>query len=147
MVRRVGEVEVAGGVGGEAVRECEGCGRRGSGVAGEAGQASAGDGGDQAGAGGDLADAVVVGVGKVEIAGGVDGNARGRVDGSGEDGGPVAGVALRACAGDGGDETSAGIDAADAVVRGVGEIEVAGGVDGESGGEVELGGEGGGAVS
>ena len=60
--------------------------------------------------------------------------------------GRVAGEALSAGAGDGGDDSGGG-DFADAVVAGVGEVEVVGGVEGEGGGEVELGGGGEGVVA
>ncbi len=65
------------GVDGEAVREGESGGGCGGGVAGEARDAGAGDGGDDAGGGVDAADAVVVGVGEVEVVGGVEGEAGG----------------------------------------------------------------------
>ena len=67
----VGDVEVVGGVEGEALRGVELGGGGGAVVAGEALGAGAGDGGDVA-EGVDLADDVVAGLGDVEIALGVE---------------------------------------------------------------------------
>ncbi len=111
-------------------------------VGGEAWRAGAGDGGDDAGDEADFADAVVVGVGEVEIVGGVESEALGRVECGGGGGAGVAGEALRAGAGDGGD-VAGGVDFADDVASGLGEVEVAGGVEDDGGGENERGGEGG----
>ena len=77
------KVEVAGGVEREGGGEVE-LGGGGEGVvAGEAWRASAGEGGDGAGGEVEFADAVVVGVGDVEIVCGVEGEALRRVEGGG----------------------------------------------------------------
>ena len=91
-------------------------------------------------AGCDLADAVVVGVGEVEVVGGVEGQAGWGVDGGGEGGAVVACVGLGAVSGDGGDGAGGEVELADAVVVGVGDIEIRR-VGGEGGREAELGGE------
>jgi hypothetical protein len=139
VVGGVGEVEVAGGVDGEALWEREGGADGRVGVAGEPEGASTGDGGDDAGTGGNAADEMVVGVGEVEVVGGIEGKALRRVDGGLDSGAVVAGDSLCAGTGDGGDETSGGGYATNAVVGGVGKVEVADGVESECGGKIELG--------
>ena len=115
-------------------------------VAGEALCAGAGDGGDDAGGGVDLADAVVAGVGEVEVAGGVEGEGGGEIELGGGGEGVVAGEAGDAGAGDGGDDAGGEVEFADAVVVGVGDVEIVRGVEGQALGGVECGG-GGGAAS
>ena len=83
-----------------------------------------------------------MGVGDVEIVCGVEGEALRRVECGGGGGAVVAGEALSAGAGDGGD-VAGGVDLADDVVRGFGEVEVAGGVEDDGGGEDEGDGESG----
>ena len=96
--------------------------------------AVAGYGGDDAGGGVDAADAMVGGVGEVEVAGGVDGEAVRKGESGGGGGAVVSGEGWSAGTGDGGDDAGGGVDAADAVVVGVGEVEVVCGVEGEAGG-------------
>ena len=142
LVVGVGESDKGGG------RECGAAGgveRGGSGggvVSCEGLGAVAGDGGDDAGGCVDTADAVVGGVGQVEVAGGVEGQAVREGEGCVSCGGAVTGVARCAGAGDGGDDAGGGVDAANAVVVGVSEVEVAGGVKGEAGGGIDGGGVG-----
>jgi hypothetical protein len=69
-----------------------------------------------------------MGVGEVEVACGVEGEALWGVECRGGCGATVAGEALSTGAGDGGEMTS-DIDLADDVVRDLGEVEVAGGVE------------------
>jgi hypothetical protein len=90
---------------------------------------------------------VVVGVGEVEIVGGVKREAGGRVDGGGGGGTVVSGEALSAVACNGGDDAGRDVDAANAVVAGVSEVEIVLGVDCERDGEVELGAGGGAAIA
>ena len=68
-----------------------------------------------------------MGVGDVEVVGCIEGQALGRVELGGGGGAVVAGEALRAGAGDGGD-LAEGVDLADDVVAGFGDVEVALGV-------------------
>ena len=103
----------------------------------------------QAAGGGDAADEVaVVGEGEVDVAGGVHGEIAEGVEGTGEGGAfeVHAGLEGDAAAGDGGDHAF-GIDAADAEIGGVGEVEIALGVVAGEGGLVEGGVEGGAAVA
>ncbi len=100
----VGEVEIVGGVEGEALRGVECGGGGGAIVAGEALGAGAGDGGDVAG-GVDFADDVVRGFGEVEIAGGVEDDGRGEDERNGECGG--LGWACAECLSEGEQEESA----------------------------------------
>ncbi len=145
----VDEGYVSGGRRGEAGGELAGSvgdDRRASKSKGSGrGVAQASDGVD-GGCGGELADSVVVGVCEGELVCGEDGGTGG-VEGGGGGGSGVAGEALRAGAGDSGNDAGGGVDAADAVVGGVGEVEVAGGVDGQAVWEGETCGDGGGAVS
>ena len=103
-----------------------GCGG-GAVVAGEAWSAGSGDGGDGAGREVEFADAVVVGVGDVEVVCGVEGQALRGVELGGGGGAVVAGEALGAGAGDGGD-CAGGVYFADDVVGGLGDVEIALGV-------------------
>ena len=77
---------------------------------------------------------MVFGVGYVEVAGGVDGEAAGEGEGCVGGGAVVSAVGCGAGSCDGGDDAGSGVDATDAVVVGVGQVEVAGGVGGEAGG-------------
>ncbi len=99
------------------------------------------EGGDAA-LGGDLADAVVVAVGDVEVSAGVKGKAGGGVEARLI--GRTIGETLWASSSEGGDIALGG-DFADAVVAHLGDVEVSVGVKGEASGEVETG-LGGGAV-
>ncbi len=135
MVAGVGDVEVFCWIEGEGRGEVELGGGGGGVVAGEAGGGSR-DGGDDAGGEVEFADAVVVGVGDVEVVCGVEGEALGGVECGGGGGAAVAGEALCAGAGDGGDVAD-GVDLADDVVGGLGEVEIAGGVEDDGGGKDE----------
>src|SRR5207253_3800120 len=107
VVAEVRDVEVTGGIEGHAAW-AELRGGRGAAVAPEAVPTVAGVGRDGA-PGGDLADAVVVQVRDVEVAGGIEGHAVGRVEMRGGRGAAVDRVALRISAvvgrgdGEGGD--------------------------------------------
>src|SRR5262249_14270187 len=101
---------------------------------------------DGAGRFDDLADAFVVGIADVDVAGGVQRHPVGVAD-VGRRGLPaVAVVADGAGAGDGGDD-AVGFDCANAVVVPVGDEYLVLGVDGQGGGIVQLGGGGGAAVA
>ena len=115
-----GKVELSGG--GEDV------------VTGEAWDAGSGDGGDDAGSEIEFAEAMIVGISDVEVVGGVESEALRRVECSGDGGACVAGEALCAGAGDGADLAES-VDFADVVVGGLGEVEVAGGVEDDGGGQ------------
>ena len=146
VVAGVGEVEIVCGVEGERSGKVELSGGGEGVVAGEAG-GRAGDGGDDASGEVQFADAVVVGVCNVEIAGAavpvIEGEALWRIECGGSGGAIVAGEALRAGAGDGGD-LPVGVDFADVVVSGFGDIEVAGGIEDDRGGQEKGDGESGG---
>ena len=135
MVAGVGEIEVAAGIERQGRGEVELGGGGECVVAGEAGD-GAGDGGNDAGGEVELADAVVVGVGDVEVVGGVESEALRRVECGGGGRAIVAGEALCTCSGNGGD-VAGGIDFANDVVRGLHKVEVAGGVEGHCGGQGE----------
>src|SRR5579871_381221 len=102
--------------------------------------------------GGDLADAVVAGVGDVDVPVGIDcdalGNAQQPIDG-GASVVILAGSAAQAGlagAGKGGDDAVRS-DHADAVIGGVGDVQIAGGVDGQALRGVQLGVHGGAVVA
>src|SRR5439155_1371940 len=118
---------------------------RGAAVAREALRTCACVGRDGA-AGADLADAVVVRVGDVEVAGGIEGHAVGAAELSGGRGAAVAREALRTGAGVGRDGAAGG-DLPDAVVLTLRDVEVAGGIEGHADGFVELRGGRGAAVA
>ena len=125
---RVGDVEIAVPVEAASVRHREArCGGRAA-VPAEGLLAVAGDRGDEAGCRVDAAHPVLVGVGDVEMADGVEGDAH-RVGGEGRfhrrtavpgGAGPHLGGAA---AGDRGDDPGGEIDGAQAVVAHVGEVE------------------------
>ncbi len=83
LVLRVGEVEVAGTIQNKARGGCNACGSGRAAVAGISLYAITDDGGDHAGDGIDATDAVVAGVAKQDVAGGVDDDTLGREDGCG----------------------------------------------------------------
>src|SRR6202011_1558325 len=93
----------------------------GAGVSGEGLSSLPGYGGDDAGGGVDTADAVIRGVGEVDVAGGVDREAEWKAEGGCFGRGVVAVVACGSYAGDSGDDTRGGGDLTDAMVVGVGE--------------------------
>ena len=128
VVAGVGEVEVAVGIERQGRGEVELGGGGERVVTGEAG-CGTGDGGNDAGVEVEFADSVVVAVGDVEIVYSVESEALRRVECGGDGGASVAGEALRSRSGDGGDVAD-GVDFADDVVRGLGNVEVAGGVKG-----------------
>ena len=109
-------------------------------VTGKPRNAGAGNRSEDAGGEVELADAVVVSVGEVEMVGCVQRKTLRGVERSGDGGAIVAREALHAIAGDGGDEAGDGVDAADAVVRRLGKVEIAGGVKGDGRREEERGG-------
>src|SRR5206468_2761182 len=129
------DVEVAGGIEGHAMGGVELRGGRGAAVAREATAATAGVGRDGA-PWADLADAAVAAVRDVEVAGGIEGNVPGEVELRGGRGAPVAREAKVAAAGVGRDGAP-GRDLADAVVGGVRDIQVAGGIESHAGGGQE----------
>ena len=85
----------------------------------------------------DAADAAIKAVGDKDVAGTVDRDAIGLVERSPPRRPAIAGVAGLAIAGDGRDAAAPGVDAADAVVEGVGKTEVAGAVEGDAEGAVQ----------
>ena len=105
------------------------------------------DGCDDASGGIDSTDAVVAGVGEVEVACGVEGESGGKVELSGGCESVVAGEARSTGSCNRGDDARGEVEFADAVIVGVGEVEVAGGVEGEALGGVECGGDGGAIVA
>ena len=88
---------------------------------------------------------MVAGVGEVEIIVAVNGDGSREIELGGGGGAVVPGETRGFNAGDGGDGAGSGVDATDSMIVGVGEEEVAEGVEGEAVGGVERGG-GGGAV-
>src|ERR1700678_1533333 len=127
----VGEVKVVGGVKSEGGGGIDGGGCGGALVAGEPLGADACEGGDDAGGSVDAADAVVTGVGEVEIVCGVECYGGGKVElGRGCEG-VVAGEAWDAGSRDGGDDAGDEIKFADAVIVGIGYVEIVGSVEGE----------------
>src|SRR5207249_4556711 len=128
----VRDVEIAGGIDGHANGYVELRGGGGAAVAREARRAGAGVGRDGA-PGGDLADAAVVVVGDVEVAGGIEGHAIGCGELRGGRGAAVAREATGATTGVGRDGAPGG-DLADAAVVVVGDVEVAGGIEGHANG-------------
>ena len=97
--------------------------------------AIAGDGGDDAGSV-DFADAVVLCVGYVEVVGGVEGEGGREVEVGGGGGVVVTVEAWSRGTSDGGDDTGGEVEFADAVVVGVGDVEVVCAVDCEALGRV-----------
>jgi len=127
VVGGIGEVEIVCDVERQRGGQVE-LGRRGSGgVAGEACVARAGDGGDDLGCRIDATDALVVSIGYVEIASCIESEALGRVQGRSGGEAVVSGEALCAGSGDGGD-VACGVDLADDVICGFGQVEVSRGV-------------------
>ena len=133
LVAGVGEGEEGGGRDCGAARSVEGGGSGGASVTREGLGAVAGDGGDDAGDGVDAADALVGGVREVKVSAGVEGEAVREGEGGAGRSGGVAGKGWSAGTSDGGDYAGGGVDAADAVVVGVGEVEVVCGVEREAG--------------
>src|SRR5262249_21278328 len=137
-VLRVGDVEVAGAVGGDGVRVVERGGREGD-VRAARPDRRARQRGDGGGRDGDLADGCVGGGGDVQVCRPVGGDARRRVEtGGGARSVGAAGLARRACQrghGAGGDD-----DLADGVVDAVGDVQVARAVGGDADRPVETGG-------
>ena len=99
----------------------------------EAGAARAGDGGDDSGGEVDFSDAVVAGVGDVEVVIVVDGESVGGVQGGYRCGAAVPNEARLARPGNGRDYVSIEIDLANAVCRAVGDEEIAAAVEDDSG--------------
>ena len=134
----LGDIEVAGGVDGDvAGGEKGGIGGSGA-VGGGCLAAGAGNGGDDA-VGSDAADALVAEVGDVDIAGGIEREAVGEIELGAEGAAAVAAEPGDTGAGDGGDYAAG--DFAHAVIVGVGEVEVAEAIVGNSLDVGELGGE------
>src|SRR5207253_2708541 len=144
-VAQVRDVEIAGGIERHAVGPVEL--RGGGGAAGARGALRTGAGVGRDGAtGGDLADAVVLRVRDVEVAGGIEGHAAWADELRGGRGAAVAREALRTGAGVGRDDAAGG-DLPDAVVLTLRDVEVAGGIEGHADGFVELRGGRGAAVA
>ena len=91
------------------------------------------------GVGADLADAVVEDVGDEQRALVVEREGVGAVEAGLVGGAGVAGDGLARIACDGGDDAGFGADFADAIVAGIGDVKVAGYVDGDARGDVQLG--------
>jgi hypothetical protein len=141
----LGDVQVAHRIEDQVSRghQLRGCG--GSAIAVRALLAVAGDGGDEP-VGGDLAHLLVAEIGDIEVAGCVQRQAVGRIELSQIRRTAVAEVAGMSVAGEGGDDAGRG-DFADAVIVGVGQVEVALAVDGDAVRVRELGGGSGAAVA
>src|SRR5262249_23179373 len=140
VVALVAEEDVAAGVHGDAERVIELGGGGRPAVPAEAASAVAGDGDDHAGRFHHLADAVVVGVGDVEVAVGVHGPPvwAAEVRRGGRD--VVAVVGGVAGAGDGDNVAGRLHHLPNAAVVGVGDVDVAAAVHGGGGGQVQHGG-------
>jgi hypothetical protein len=137
VVGEVGDEEVPGGVDDEVVGVVEQGGL--SRAVAVAGHARTRDRGDRS-VGGDPADAVVLGIGHVDVPVGVHADPEGEVESS--RGRETVEESPDTAAGVGGDGAVGG-DLADAVVLDVGDVEVAGAVDGAAIGGAEAGGAGG----
>ncbi len=107
-----------------------GCGSRGA-ITGKSGGAGAGDSGNDAG-GADLADALVAGIGDVNRPDAVDEDPGGRVEFGCSSRGAITGKSGGAGAGVGGNRVARAIDAADAVVAGIGDIDCTAGITGDA---------------
>src|SRR6202041_636172 len=94
----------------------------------------------------DLADAQVLGIGEVDVAGKIDGQSVGEVDLGGGSRAAVARVACDAGSGDGGDDALS-IDSADQIVVRIGEIQNARMIDGDALDVSDLGGHRGSAIA
>src|SRR5581483_9184736 len=138
----IGDIDVATSGGGEARRGHQRGVRRRAAIAGVGGDAGAGEGRDDAVGGAHRTHDVVVLVGDVEVARGIERDGDGEVEGGLRRGAVVAAVAGAAVPGDGRDDAGRGIDAANAVVELIGDVEAAGAIDGEAeqSGERGLGG-------
>src|SRR5262249_11922936 len=145
IVGGVGDVDVAAGVHGHSVGVGQPGGGCGAAVAGGAVAAVASDGGDDGGGFHHFADGSVVGVGDVDVDARVEGHAVGVIECGGGRGAAVAGVAVVAVASDGDDVAGCLHHFANAIVVGVGDVDVAAGVHGHPGRVSQHGG-GGGAV-
>ena len=130
---RVADVNVEGGIDGHAIGRVESRRRGQTSIAGVRLTAVAGHGVDRCA--GDLADAMVVGVGDIDVAAAIDGDRGGITQQSRGGRRAVAGEARNAASGDGTDVAAAHL--ADAIVVGVGNIDVAAGVHGHAGGRIE----------
>ena len=108
-------------------------------VSGETLSACAGNGSDDSCGDGDFADAVVAGVGEVEVAVGIERQGRGEVELGGGGKRVVTGEAGGGT-GDGGDDAGGEVEFADSVVVGVGDIEIVCAVESEALRRVECGG-------
>src|SRR5258708_5463901 len=95
----------------------------------------------------DEANTIVGSVCDVDVAGSVDGDSERLVDFGTRGSAAVAGESGGAVSGDGRDVTSGGRDFSDAVVHGVGDVEIVRHVENESGGKVKFGAGGGAAVA
>jgi hypothetical protein len=133
MVEAVADVDVAGGIDCHPSRVVELGG--GAGAVGEPTDAGTGEGGDDAG-GCDFADAIVDLVGDVEVAASVNSDRVRAVELGG--GAGAVGEPGDAGPGEGGDDAG-GCDFADGMVVGVGDVDVAGCIDGDPVRAVELG--------
>src|SRR5262249_20669670 len=100
-------------------------------VAAVGARAGAGDGGDDAGRFDHLADAMVVGIGDVDVAAAIDGHPGGVVQHGGGRGTAVAGVAGDTVTGDGDDLAGRFDHLADAAVGRIGDVDVAGAIHGD----------------
>ena len=121
VVAGIGDKDIAGGVHGNPLRQIE---RGGGGRTVVAAVAGAGRGGDQPGGVVDFANPVVRGVGEIQIARRVQGNAHRAVHYGGGGRTVIAVVAGRSIAGHGGDDPRSGIDFADAIIPGIGDVDV-----------------------
>src|SRR5207247_2605584 len=132
MVTFIGNEQIAGGVDGQTWWKMKPSRRSRPAIPGISGLAIAGYGGDDPGLGIHLADAIVTGIGKEEIAGGVDSQTWWKTKPSRRGRPAIPGISGLAIAGYGGDDPGLGIHLADAIVTGIGKEEIAGGVDGQT---------------
>ena len=107
LIFEVGDIETAGGIDGSLRRAEKLCVRGGTSVAAEARCAGAGDGGDDP-VGRDAADAVVHGVGDVEVAGGIESHTARSVQLRRRGGSAIPAEAVNAGARDGGGRSVGG---------------------------------------
>lgn len=124
MVRGVGDVDVSLCVDGEPLWKGQLCRPGGIGIAGEALSAGAGDRGYGSCNRVDAADALIVRVGEVEVAVGMDCETARRIDQGGRSGTAHTFKALSARTGDGGDDAGGCGDFTDAVAADVREVEI-----------------------
>jgi hypothetical protein len=138
VVGGIGDIHIAGGVDRDTLGTLQLSLNRRAAIALVAGPSGSRNRGDYAGGRVDFADDVIALVGNVEVTRAVEGNVEGIVD-RGVDGQlSVAGIRCVAVAGNRGDDARLRIDIPDAVVRAVGNVHVAGSVERNSSGQIQV---------